>query len=117
MLTQRKLRPGSINTYKSGLRFLYQIVLDMPLETTKIPCQKNNRTIPDIFTREEVGKLLQATKSLRDKALLATIYGAGIRISEGVSLKVPDIDSANMQSSSVMARVVKTGLQFSPTPT
>ncbi len=97
LLTERKMRAGSINTYNSGLRFLYQIVLDMPLETTKIPCQKNNRTIPDIFTREEVGKLLQATKSLRDKALLATIYGAGIRISEGVSLKVPDIDSANMQ--------------------
>ena len=97
LLTERKLCAGSINTYNSGLRFLYQIVLDRPLETTKIPCHKNNRPIPDILTREEVGKLLQSTKSLRDKALLATIYGSGIRISEAVSLKVPDIDSANMQ--------------------
>ncbi len=97
MLTERKLCAGSINTYNSGLRFLYQIVLDRPLETTKIPSHKNNRPIPDILTKEEVGKLLQATKSLRDKALLATIYGSGIRISEAVSLKVQDIDSANMQ--------------------
>jgi site-specific recombinase XerD len=97
LLTERKLCAGSINTYNSGLRFLYQIVLDRPLETTKIPSHKNNRPIPDILTKEEVGKLLQATKSLRDKALLATIYGSGIRISEAVSLKVQDIDSANMQ--------------------
>ncbi len=97
LLTERKLCAGSINTYNSGLRFLYQIVLDRPLETTKIPCHKKSRSIPDILTREEVGKLLQATKGLRDKALLATIYGAGLRISEAVSLKVSDIDSANMQ--------------------
>ncbi len=97
LLTERKLRPGSLNTYNSGLRFLYQIVLDRPLETTKIPCHKNSRPTPDILTREEVSKLLQATKSLRDKALLATIYGSGIRINEAVSLKVQDIDSANMQ--------------------
>ena len=97
LLTERKLCAGSINTYNSGLRFLYQIVLDRPLETTKIPCHKKNRSIPDILTREEVGKLLQATKSLRDKALLATVYGAGLRISEAVSLKVSAIDSTNMQ--------------------
>jgi site-specific recombinase XerD len=97
LLTERKLCAGSINTYNSGLRFLYQIVLDMPLETAKIPCHKKNRSIPDILTREEVGKLLQVTKNLRDKALLATIYGAGLRISEAVSLKVSAIDSTNMQ--------------------
>jgi site-specific recombinase XerD len=97
LLTERKLCAGSINTYNSGLRFLYQIVLDRPLETTKIPCHKNNRSIPDILTKEEVDKLLQATKNLRDKALLATIYGAGLRISEAVSLKVSNIDSTNMQ--------------------
>jgi site-specific recombinase XerD len=97
LLTERKLCAGSINTYNSGLRFLYQIVLDRPLETTKIPCHKKKRTIPDILTKEEVSALLQATKNLRDKALLATIYGAGLRISEAVSLKVSDIDSNNMQ--------------------
>jgi site-specific recombinase XerD len=97
LLTERKLCAGSINTYNSGLRFLYQIVLDRPLETTKIPCHKKNRPIPDILTREEVAQLLQATKRLRDKTLLATIYGAGLRVSEAVSLKVSCIDSANKQ--------------------
>src|SRR5208337_515413 len=51
LLTERKLCAGSINTYNSGLRFLYQIVLDRPLETTKIHCHKNNRPIPDILTQ------------------------------------------------------------------
>lgn len=88
LLTERKLCAGSINTYNSGLRFLFQIVLDRPIETTKISCHKKNRSIPDILTKEEISKLLQATKNLRDKALLATIYGAGLRLSEAVSLKV-----------------------------
>ena len=97
LFTEHKLCSGSINAYNSSLRFLYQIVLDRPLDTTKIPCHKKNRPIPDILTKEEVGKLLQATKSLRDETLLATIYGAGLRISEAVSLKVSDINSTNMQ--------------------
>lgn len=97
LLTEKKLCPGAINTYNSGLRFLYQIVLDRPLETTKIPCLKKKRTIPDILTKDEISKLLTATKNSRDKALLATIYGAGLRVNEAVGLKITDVDSRNMQ--------------------
>jgi len=97
LLTERKLCSGSINTYNSGIRFLFQIALDRPLETTKIPCHRKRRTIPNILTKEEVSRLLQSAKNLRDKAILATMYGAGLRLNEVVSLKVSDIDSANMQ--------------------
>ena len=97
LLTERKLCSGSINTYNSGLRFLFQIALDRPLETTKIPCHRKHRTIPNILTKEEVSRLLQSAKNHRDKAILATMYGAGLRLNEVVSLKVSDIDSANMQ--------------------
>ncbi len=43
LLYDKKLSPASINTYNSGLRFLYNIVLDMPLNLYKIPCHRKLR--------------------------------------------------------------------------
>ncbi len=97
LFTERKLGSGSINTYNSGLRFLFQIALDRPLDTSKIPCHRKHRPFPDILTRQEVHNLLDATLNLRNKAILSIMYGAGLRISEVISLKVSDIDSTNMQ--------------------
>jgi len=97
LLTERKISSTSINVYNSAIRFLYLNVLDTPLELSKIPRHKNHRKFPNILTKDEVATLLASASNLRDKALLATMYGAGLRISEAVSLKVKDIDSANMQ--------------------
>jgi site-specific recombinase XerD len=95
--TEKKLANGSINTYNSGLRFLYNVVLEQSLNLYKIPCLKKHRDFPDIFTRQEVAALFDACTSLRDKCMLMTIYGAGLRISEVVNLRVKDVDSSNMQ--------------------
>jgi site-specific recombinase XerD len=94
---ERKLTTGSINTYNSGIRFLYNVALDMPLNLHKIPCHRKMRNFPDILTRDEVGDIFDACKNLRDRAMLMTAYGSGIRVSEVAALKVSDIDSKNMQ--------------------
>jgi len=95
--SERKLSTGSINTYNSGIRFLYNVVLDMPLNLHKIPCHRKMRSFPDILTRGEVMHLFDACKNLRDRAMLMTAYGSGLRASEIASLKISDIDSENMQ--------------------
>lgn len=53
--------------------------------------------MPEILTREELSTLFDACSNLRDKCLFMTAYGAGLRVSEAVCLKVCDIDSKNMQ--------------------
>lgn len=93
----RKYSSGTINTYNSGLRFLYNIVLDMPLNLNKIPCHRMRHAIPDILTREEIRLLLNSCSNLRDKAILTTMYSAGLRLNEIAQLRVSDIDSKNMQ--------------------
>ena len=55
------------------------------------------RRIPDILTIEEVSLLLSKVELLRFRVVLFGIYSMGLRISEGVSLKVCDIDKHRMQ--------------------
>jgi integrase len=48
--------------------------------------------LPLILSREEVKALLEAPGSLRDRAVLAVLYGSGLRVSEAAQLKPRDID-------------------------
>ena len=52
--------------------------------------------LPVIPSQREVKALLEAPKNLGHRAILATMYGAGLRISEVVNLKVCDIDGDRM---------------------
>lgn len=88
---------GTVNRINSGLRFLYNVALNQPLNLHEIPCQRNRRSFPDILTREEVLALIEACDNLRDKTMLVTAYGAGLRVGEIVRLRISDIDSVNMQ--------------------
>ena len=55
------------------------------------PCK-----IPVILTSEEVARLIEAAPGPKYKAMFAAAYGAGLRVSEVVALKITDIDSPRM---------------------
>ena len=77
-----------------ALRFLYTHTLNRKIPMERIPFPRRERKLPLILSREEVKGLLQAPADLRHRALLAILYGCGLRVSELVELKVSDIDSA-----------------------
>jgi integrase/recombinase XerD len=54
---------------------------------------KRAKTLPVVFSREEVARLLASTATLRERALLMTTYGGGLRVSEVVRLQIGDIDA------------------------
>jgi site-specific recombinase XerD len=54
------------------------------------------RKLPVVLSPEEVVRLLDAAPGLKYKAALSVAYGAGLRVSEVVALKVGDIDSKRM---------------------
>jgi len=94
LLTEKKLKPNSVNTYNSALRFVFSVTLDRAINLNKIPHVRHSRSLPILPTKEELGFLFYlAGDSLRNKALFMTIYGSGIRIGEAANLKVGDIDS------------------------
>jgi site-specific recombinase XerD len=74
-----------------GLRFFYRHTLQRPF--APLPLPKRAKTVPVVFSREEVARLLASTASLRERALWMTTYGCGLRVSEVVRLRVSDIDA------------------------
>jgi site-specific recombinase XerD len=48
--------------------------------------------VPVILSKEEVKAMLQAPRNLGHRAILATLYGSGLRVSEATNLKVCDLD-------------------------
>lgn len=97
LTTVKKLAPESVNTYNSGLRFLYGVILNINLNPRQVPRHRKPRKLPDILTQEEIQILFNVCDNLRDKCILMTLYGAGLRLSEVASLKVSDIHSDKMQ--------------------
>ena len=59
----------------------------------RIPFPRRERKLPLILSRDEVKALLEAPSNLRDRAMLAILYGSGLRVSEVIRIKVADIDS------------------------
>ena len=49
--------------------------------------------LPEVLSEEEVILILNATDNLKHKAILMTIYSAGLRIGEAINLKIKDIDN------------------------
>lgn len=97
LTTERKLTSGSVNTYNSGLRFLYGVTLNVNLNCKQIPRHRKKRKFPDILTKSEIKNLFDSCDNLRDKCILMTIYSAGLRLNEVASLTFSDIDSKKMQ--------------------
>lgn len=97
LVTEKKITPQSVNTYNSALRFVYGVTLDVVLNYKKLPRLKQNRRIPQIFTKEEIRKILDAADSKIHKAMLMLAYGSGLRLSEITNLKASDIESGQMR--------------------
>jgi integrase/recombinase XerD len=86
----------TINSAVSALRFLFTTTLDRPDLARRLTIVRQARRLPEVLTPEEVALLLDAAPGPKYKAALATAYGAGLRVSEVVSLKISDVDSGRM---------------------
>jgi integrase/recombinase XerD len=93
---QSGMQPPSINSAVSALRFFFTVTLDRPDLARRLTVVRQPRRLPAVLSAEEVALLLEAAPGPKYKAALATAYGAGLRVSEVVALKVGDVDSERM---------------------
>ena len=97
MIEVRKVSWSAYNQAVCGLRFFYRVTLPRPwVVTMMIPYGKRPKKLPAVLGSDEVDRLLQCVSSIKHRTLLLTLYAAGLRLSEGAWLTIPDIDSKRM---------------------
>jgi site-specific recombinase XerD len=88
--------PISLNAAISGLKFFFDVTLGQPELMARKQPVRVPRKLPVVLSPEEVRRLIAAAGNLKHQTALSVAYGAGLRASEVVALKVSDIDSQRM---------------------
>ncbi len=86
----------AMNAAVSALRFFFTVTLGRDDARVGMTTVREPRKLPEILSPEEVARLLDAAPGLKYRAAFSVAYGAGLRASEVVSLKLADIDSSRM---------------------
>lgn len=88
--------PETHNHYRSAIKFLYKRVLKIFWDDDLVPAMKRERNLPAVLTRNEINAVIDVTPNLKHKAMIATMYSSGLRVSEVVHLHYDDISRTNM---------------------
>ncbi len=88
---------SQFNQAVCALRFLYSVTLPRPWVVTMIPFGKRGKKLPTVLSQAEVHQLIQCVHHPKHRAVMLTLYAAGLRLSEATHLKVKHIDSSRMQ--------------------
>ena len=86
----------SVNATLTGLKFFFEVTVDRGHLMAKVQPVRVPLTLPVVLSREEVSRLIAAAPNLKYQTALSVAYGAGLRASEVVCLKIGDIDSKRM---------------------
>ena len=95
-LASSDLGVPSVNAAMTALRFFFKVTLRRSDVAEDVVFIREPRRLPVVLSPEAVARLIAAAPGLKYQAALSIAYGAGLRVSEVISLKVGDIDSARM---------------------
>ena len=92
-LSESGAHTPKINATVSALRFFFDVTLDRADLGRQMTFIYEPRKVPVVLSPDEVRRFLEAAPGLKYKAALSVAYGAGLRVSEVVALKISDVDS------------------------
>ncbi len=74
----------------AALKFFYTEILKKDFTEVKIP--KKDKSLPEVLSKEEVKKLIEASDTQKSRLIISLLYSSGLRVSELVNLKVSEIN-------------------------
>ena len=89
------LKATTLNLYNSAIRFFYRNVLHVLWDDITVPRMIIEHKLPTVLSTDEIDRLLDATDDLKYKAMFATMYSSGMRVSEVIHLHYDDISRTN----------------------
>lgn len=96
LIEERKMSADSVNCFTAAAKFLFLTTLELPWSESHFVRLRVPNKLPVALSPGEVERFFHHAGVLKHRAVLMLCYGAGLRISEAVSLKPADIDSARM---------------------
>jgi integrase/recombinase XerD len=96
LINGRRYSPDAVNQFVSAAKFFYTTTLETPWPDGALPRSRVPYKLPVVLSPEELELFFAYVPTLRYRVALMIAYGAGLRVSEVVSLKVSDIDSSRM---------------------
>ena len=95
LITERHLSWNTVNVHVCAFRCFYRDVLKRGEDRFWLPPRGRAHQRPVILDRASVTAILAAPKRLKSRAILTTVYGSGLRVSEVCRLRPCDIESAS----------------------
>jgi integrase/recombinase XerD len=94
LAVDKKIARGSFSVALGGLRFFFRQVLGREWKDLDVAKPRSEKKLPVVLSRDEVWRVLDAVRIDVYRVCLTTIYACGLRLMEGASLQIPNVDSA-----------------------
>jgi integrase/recombinase XerD len=90
---EKKLSASFQNQIVNAIKLFFRTIQNTPINVEAIHRPKRYKPLPNVLSKEEVKKILEAHSNCKHKAMLSLIYACGLRRSELINLKPEHIDS------------------------
>lgn len=91
LLDKQDKNPTTINLYRAAIKFLFHHVIHKPLNMDVSPNMKTAKTLPDVFSIEQMRNIIAVTTNPKQKLYLEMVYGCGLRCGESIRIRVGDL--------------------------
>jgi integrase/recombinase XerD len=81
----------TINLYLNAIKYFYREIFKSTV-SINLKFAKVSKKLPVVLSRNEIEKIINSIENKKHKLLIAISYGAGLRVSESVNLKIKDIN-------------------------
>ena len=97
LIQSKKASVSIINQIISAYKVLMTGVLEREWIPIKLPRPRREKKLPVVFSKDEVLRIIEHTRNLKHRSIIALAYSSGLRLDEVRQLKPTDIDSSRMQ--------------------
>lgn len=96
LIDSKNISISTQNQVINAIKFYYEQVMGLDKEVYYFDRPRKEFKLPKVLSQEEVLRILDRTTNLKHRCMLSTMYSAGLRVSELLSLALADIDSNRM---------------------
>lgn len=97
LVVEKNISRSYQNQSINAIKFYLEQVLGHDKQVFDLERPKKIQKLPEVLSIEEVQRILKATPNIKHKAMLTTLYSAGLRMGELLNLRIGDIDSDGMR--------------------